>query len=95
MTPHIVIVEWDDAFGRAVWMTVEDTVDLTIVPVTTVGFLLKEGPKELVIAATYSSQHEYSAEVVSEVLVIPRGCVKSIKRFDPKAKMLPYRRPRG
>lgn len=67
----LVYIEWDDAEADNGWE--EAPVDLKEAIAITVGFLVRETEKHLLIASSYDNHHTNGR------LQIPRGMVKSMK----------------
>ena len=73
-----VEVEWDDATSSAKWQDVEDL--FGVQACLTRGWLVKETKREIVLAATLQVDGPRMGPLVSEVIAIPRGMVKRIRR---------------
>ena len=91
--PPLVIVDWVDAVGRSAWFTLATVQEVVPSPVRSVGFLLREGKDDILIAASHSPGTANSEEVVSEVLTIPKDWVQKIQ-VVPMDKLKRYRRPK-
>lgn len=69
----LVLVEWDDALENAAWRHIDDETDIKVVPIVTVGVLLKETDKYLSLIQTRGT------DIYTGSMTIPRGCIKRIR----------------
>ena len=63
MTPkdcHVVVVEWEDITHFSAWNESED--DITTTTISTLGWLLEENDKHVVVASTYDHDSEQWAD---------------------------------
>lgn len=75
----LVEVEWIDAEScYADGLSLEEIKEHGGVPATTVGLLIRQDKKEVVVAMTHFHETRTSGEVFKFTFAIPRGCVKSI-----------------
>ncbi len=72
---HFVEVHWNDATSCATWREPGDLPHVQAC--VTRGWLLEDGKEEVVIAATV----QVEGPDVGEVIAIPRGMVKRIRRL--------------
>lgn len=79
---RLVEVIWDDAAVETGW--VDPSIALQNQLVTTVGFLVNESDKHMLIASTYSDQH------VNATIQIPKGMVQSLTELK-----FPRKREKG
>lgn len=56
----VVVVEWEDITHFSAWNETED--DITTTSIVTLGWLLEENDKHVVIASTYDSDSEMWAD---------------------------------
>ena len=75
-------VIWDDAAVETGW--VDPSIALQNQLVTTIGFLVNESEKHLLIASTYSDAH------VNATIQIPKGMVQSMVKLS-----FPRKREKG
>jgi hypothetical protein len=68
----LVEIKWDDAAASNSWER-PDVMELSIQIVTSVGFLVKETTKHIVLSSTYDETH------VNASIQIPKGMIISRK----------------
>lgn len=83
-TPHpLVLVEWLDAHTVDPWTSFDDLMDHDTMECETVGWLLKEDDKSVVVVPHRTTVLGESQG--SGVIEIPRGCVTRVYRLmDPR-----------
>lgn len=70
-----VKVEWvDSCTSNQNWFLLSDKLDEDIIRITTYGFLIQETDEFITIAQNYGEEPEQ----VCNLILIPKGCVKSI-----------------
>ena len=83
-TENLVIVRWIDiASHDGAWMDYSDAVTMKPIQVETVGWVIKENPEYIVVAASISPDKEES--VTGSINAIPRGCISFIKDLEARA----------
>ena len=81
--PMLVRVEWLDALSRAGWLekeSVQDWIASDVLPVVSVGLLIREDDKAIVIAAD-ENEDEWGA-----LTKIPRGMVVAIEELRARKR---------
>ena len=71
-----VVIEWNDANSWSGWQN--DTAELTLAPIVSLGFKLREDKKSITIVQSLDQQLS-DAFKVHAMLIIPKGWIKSIK----------------
>ena len=81
MKLHKVEVEWVDSHSFSHWMDratrVKYAAEDTLRPLKSTGFLLSKKNGVVILTNTYDAVDD----TVLDTLVIPKGCVKSIRRI--------------
>ena len=82
MAKRITMIEWVDSvsFHGGTWRDVDDVKSLKPDPIMSVGFIQKETPSHVTIAA-----HVGGGEVAGE-LCIPRVAITKVRHFSLKTK---------
>lgn len=75
---RFVEVEWDDAVSCATWQEMEDLPGVQ--GCLTRGWLVKETKREIVLAATLQVEGQKMGPLVGDILAIPLGMVRRIRR---------------
>jgi hypothetical protein len=77
-----VLVEWDDScnFGTQKWRDVEESKNLTPGKIRTVGFVLAEDKKRVVLTGSLHDEGDGDA-YGNGCITIPRGCITKITRL--------------
>ena len=70
----LVLIEWVDSTSMGGWT---DNDDMDLCECETVGFLLKEDKKKVIVAQSISD----GATRYCDRFGIPRGCIKSIRKL--------------
>ena len=78
----IVEVIWDDAEGDAGWQDPPDELHPTLV--RQIGFLVKETPKYVFLAAAYIDSKE--DKQISSTDKIPKGMIQDIRHLTVRVK---------
>jgi len=73
----LLLVEWVDTTGGSGWENENREFAKKLITTYTVGWKLKSDRKTLVITGTRNS-----VEDCSDRNIIPRGCVRSIRRLE-------------
>lgn len=77
---EVVLVKWQDITGAdTAWMTKAEAARMLPAVMTSIGVILEDNTELLVLASTW----EEGEDLFSEVFVIPRAVVLSIKPFTP------------
>ena len=71
----LVLVEWLDIIGEDSWQSLQKARAVSPMRFRSVGWLLRDDKKAVVIAACHSLKDDTTGSVTS----IPRGCVVSVK----------------
>ena len=82
---RIVFVEWEDPTGNSKWAAIEDARENTPIQCVSVGLLISDSKKNLVLAASYCEENM----TVADVTVMPRSAVRSMRTIStmrPKKK---------
>ena len=75
----IVSVRWTDAHTTDAWRSIEEALEDEPAFVTTVGFLLEDSKKRVLVASTLSAD-----ELISSTMEIPKGMVVKITKLRGK-----------
>jgi len=77
-----VIISWLDINScDNAWNTEDDLKDLVPATCTTIGYLYEENKDWVKTFATYSFNSDSTLDV-GDAVVIPRGCILSIKKLE-------------
>jgi hypothetical protein len=71
-----VEVEWTDTCNHSGWRSKKDVCAYRVVRCFTLGYLVCKDDKALVVAQSLNQLSEFT-----EVMVIPLGCVRKIKKL--------------
>jgi hypothetical protein len=73
-----VYIEWNDAYTRDDWETLEDAIKLCkpMMLCKTIGWIINEDNNQITIC------HTYNPHMVMGNLHIPKGTIKKIKRYE-------------
>ncbi len=74
----LVVVEWEDTTSSSGWDYEEDRYNDPTAVIFTVGWQIKSHRDRLIL----SSQHNKRDNQIGGTWVIPRGCIKSIRRLE-------------
>jgi hypothetical protein len=72
------MVKWEDAAGSATWRTERSAKRFPTSTCTTVGWMMTNDKRRVVIAGEVNTNHD-----VSNVTAIPAGWVRSIRPLKP------------
>ena len=76
----LVLVEWEDAGAEAThgWMAEEEALTVGGFPVQSVGFMIRKDGLHVSLVQCLAESGQ-----VSNMTIIPRGCVKRIRKLNP------------
>jgi hypothetical protein len=76
-TPHLVLIEWEDATAVEDdrWVEVKKEYKYTPAMIQTVGFLLHDSDQGVIVTAHWNEDH------TGPVDQIPRGMIRRVKRL--------------
>ena len=72
---RVVEVSWFDANARGSWGTVEEYMHHTSAPCLSVGYLLKQDNKEVILVQSVATDHD----TCTDAIAIPRGWIAKIR----------------
>ena len=76
-----VQVKWADIISHSEWYDISKAKKLKPCLCYTRGFLFHEDKDKIIVIGSYNlAEDEKSAEPVSDITVLPKGCVLSIKK---------------
>lgn len=78
----LLYVQWEDASSRSSWSsleTVEDWNKNGRFMVETLGWLVKDTDKVIIIAGSHNPESEYSDEVYGDLIRIPKTWIRKRK----------------
>lgn len=76
-----VDVEWFDPQSISGWLSIEEACEAILQPMFARGWLVKKNKEYIKLSLNKS----YEEDRVSDLLILPRGCVKSIKVVKDEA----------
>ena len=75
----LIHIEWDDAGADNSWLTVEDC-EVDSGTVTTVGFLVKETKRHVIIASTYWDNTVNATIQIPKAMIVSRKVLKRARK---------------
>ena len=78
----LVYIEWEDAISRNQWMNKKEVNEwIKDGPwfVHSIGWIIKETDKFIILAGQHHPESNYTDELVGEVIRIPKGWIKKRK----------------
>jgi hypothetical protein len=72
----LLVVEWKDISAYSGWSSEKEAEEYTPLACETTGWKMKGDRKNLRLASTRTETNKYT-----DIIVIPRGCIKSIQRL--------------
>jgi len=83
MTTELVEVHWDDANSSLEHLTKKQVLEeMTIAPTITVGHLIEETTKHVIVCATKFEETPNDKEMFAGCWTIPKGMVTRIRYLD-------------
>ena len=74
----LIYAEWRDTTTIPDWYSEYNIVDVHPATIYSIGWLVREDPEFIVIAASLSP----TSEMFSQISVIPRGCLVTCRDFN-------------
>ena len=75
---HAVKITWNDAVGRMGWKYRDEAARLPLMPIQSVGYLVKHGKRRTVICQDYCQ----SVDTMNGIEVIPTSSIIKIKTLS-------------